>query len=338
MTIYNPYEFVQIDWANPGDRRPAPAHDRFSGISGRLAGTITPLTPLFIPDKRTLNPQRFIQAVVGRDHMPIIPGASLKGLFRNLVETVSGGAFWFCSEEGGLPLKFRKPGDSTQLDAAGRMFGFLERANVHAGNVTFTDAYCQKPVEHPAIYTCVLSGPKTRHRVWYFDREGNVAGRKFYFHSDALRTERGMIGKNQNAYIKPVGVGSGFTFAANFTNVAPDDFALLLYALVLEPTMRHKLGYAKPAGLGSIHVQLTAIETIDYPARYRTGGGSTHYAGATLAPFVDAQLASFVTNQTSPTLRDLRRIWQWPALYTLRYPTQQWFEEHPTAPISATEG
>ncbi|NJN68115.1 MAG: hypothetical protein HC884_16090 [Chloroflexaceae bacterium] len=109
--------------------------------------------------------------------------------------------------------------------------------------------------------------------------------------------------------------------------------------------MRHKLGYAKPAGLGSVQVQLTAIELVDYQARYRAGsGGIIRYAretcqGDTLTPYLAAQIEPYTSNATSVTLQDLRRIWQWPPVHTLRYPTQhnkQWFAENPTTPIRNT--
>lgn len=61
----NPYDFVRVVWQQPGERRAAPRHDRFAGISGRLEGTITVLMPVFIPDKRRYNagsslPQPFL--------------------------------------------------------------------------------------------------------------------------------------------------------------------------------------------------------------------------------------------------------------------------------------
>jgi CRISPR-associated protein (TIGR03986 family) len=323
--------------------------DRFVGLSGRLQGTITTLTPFFIPDKRLIGPNDARPFLENANREALMPGSSLKGLCRSVVETVSGGAWWFAPESVRLPSAFRPPRNLKELDAACRMFGFLQGGTALLGRVMFSDGICTQPQAHDAIYTCILSSPKPRHTPWYEDQQGRPAGRKFYFHSDPehLQTARGWLPPNadvqrrQNQYIKPLAVGNVFTFEAQFTNLEQDDFALLLYALVLEPTMRHKFGYAKPAGLGSVHVQLDTLDVIDYTRRYRGGGGRTRYEragpdGDTLTPYVAAQIAPFTSNQTSPTLQDLRRIWQWPPVYELRYPSQQWFNDNPQAPISET--
>ena len=89
----NPYDFVPIDWKDPPERcRPSP-HDRFSGISGKIEGIITAKTPIFIfhsPKKNDGSEELFIK---NEQNQHIIPGSSLKGLFRNLVETIGNGCF-----------------------------------------------------------------------------------------------------------------------------------------------------------------------------------------------------------------------------------------------------
>lgn len=370
----NPYDFVRIDWAHPGWRGRALEADRFGGISGRLAGTITTLTPFMILGKQPGNLNAPRTSLYNEQRHALIPGSSLKGMIRNLVETVSGGAWWFFGDRGTegtwsdkhvgggkvnyshcLPQTFRRPHNLDDLDAACRMFGFLGgqgnsgNSKSLLGRVSFDDGICIEPEEYQAIYTCILSTPKPRHQVWYLDANGKrVAGRKFYFHSQELRTESDwrpkgcQPGKNcQNQYIKPLAANNTFTFQAQFTGLDADDFALLLYALVLEDGMRHKFGYAKPAGLGSVHIQLNWIDLIDYHARYRSGGGVTRYEragvhGDTLQPFLAQQIAPYTNNRTSVTLQDLRRIWQWPAVHVQTYPGQDWFANNPTTPIHLT--
>lgn len=370
----NPYDFVRIDWEHPGRRGRALEADRFGGISGRLEGIITTLTPFMILAKPPGNLNDPRTSLRDQERHALIPGSSLKGMIRNLVETLSGGAWWFFGDRGTqgtwsdkrvqggkvnysphlLPT-FRRPHNRDDLDAACRMFGFLGGQGNNGdsqallGRVSFDDGICVTPQECQAIYTCILSTPKPRHRVWYLDSTGKwVAGRKFYFHSQELRTESGWRPKDcqpgkkcQNQYIKPLAANNSFTFHAQFTGLDVDDFALLLYALVLEEGMRHKFGYAKPAGLGSVHIQLNWIDLIDYHARYRSGGGVTRYEragvhGDTLQPFLAQQIAPYTNNRTSVTLQDLRRIWQWPPVHVQTYPSQHWFAKNPTTPIRQT--
>ena len=101
--------------------------------------------------------------------------------------------------------------------------------------------------------------------------------------------------------------------------------------------MRHKMGYAKSAGLGSVQVAVEWLDTLDYRARYQAGGGGfSRYEGEALNTFIADTIRPFVTNTTSPTLQDLRRIWQWPAVHQQRYPSRDWFSSNPAEPISKT--
>ncbi|MBX0329709.1 hypothetical protein K2Z83_18725 [Oscillochloris sp. ZM17-4] len=342
----NPYDFVRIIWSKPGPRRPGPTHERFQGLSGRLEATITALTPIFLPDHKQGDPQQFLRSTAG-DRPYLIPGSSLKGLFRNLVETVGGGAWWFLEDDHSskIPAAFRRPSDIDRLDAACRMFGFMgekggrDQAPILAGHVNFGDAVCVQAKPHAPFYTVALLGPKSRHSIWYLDANRQyVAGRKFYFHAtNAPIKAKAGARKDLSTHIQPLDTGSVFTFQAAFDNVLEEDFNLLLYAMVLEPEMRHKFGYAKPAGLGSVAITLNWIKTVDRLARYRAGGGGiTHYAGDALTNFVKGRIASFVDDRSSITLSDLRRIWAWPARHELQYPGEAWFDANPTTPISGT--
>jgi len=340
----NPYDFVRVVWEQPGAKRAGPSHDRFQGLSGRLEASITALSPLFLPEHNEQQPRRFMYSAARQAH--VIPGTSLKGLFRSLVETVDGGAWWFIDKWAEtLPAAFRQPANVDRLDAACRMFGFMgrkggyESAPVLAGHVGFEDAVCVEAHRHAPFVTVALMNPKPTHSAWYLDPEGRmVAGRKFYFHSrnGPLKARAGAR-RDLSAHIEPLDTGSRFVFRAHFDNVADDDFNLLLYALVLEPELRHKFGYGKPAGLGSIEVKLHWVETVDRLARYRAGGGGmTRYEGAGLDGFIARRIARYTGDRQSLTLGDLRRIWAWPATYDLQYPGEEWFDDHPQAPIRAT--
>lgn len=338
----NPYDFVPIDWNNPPERhRPLP-HDRFSGISGKIEGTITAETPIFIfysPKKNDESAEPFIK---NGQEQHIIPGSSLKGLFRNLAETIGNGCFLLYGENyKNLPRDFQKC-NTDNLCIACRMFGRIpgrgDSSNLHLGNVSFNDAIEVKICEHTEVYTIALMGPKPRHEAFYMDpTKRHIAGRKFYFHQPSgIQTENQDTGYNQ--YIVPIDKGSQFTFSAQFTNLEAAELRALLYALVLEPDMRHKLGYAKPAGLGSVRFDLTKLMLIDYAKRYTAGQGTESIEENRLEAYLSQQTQSFRNNTTSKTPNALRRIWRWdPNDNTeYRYPDQAWFRANSQTPISRT--
>ncbi len=364
----NPYDFVRLDPHQQVERRQPAPHNCFTdGFSGHFEGIITTLTPLFIPQARELSgerppslsspPKEFIRNKQGRGPH-IIPGSSLKGLFRSVVETVAPGCWLlfdgdykdYANYSRKLPRQYKKCVNN--LCPSCRLFGTINDNSLLLGKVGIEDAICSQPTEHGAIYTPVLSTPKPRHRSWYLteDAKGNeyVTGRKYFFHSRQIQTTSGLkithSGSVQNQHIWPINTNSTFTFSGHFTNVDPDEWAALLYAIVLERTdwghdhdVRHKIGYAKPAGLGSVDIKLTQLTLIDYRQRYTSPNkGVTVYEGDALKDYVNHWITPYLTN-TILTFQDLRRIWGWPpANIDYCYPSQAWFEENPHKPISQT--
>jgi len=178
-------------------------------------------------------------------------------------------------------------------------------------------------------------GPKPRHKAFYLDSTECIAGRKFYFHQPSgIQTVA--QGTQFNQHIQPVDVGSEFKFSVQFTNLEDVELQTLLYAIVLEPNMRHKLGYGKPAGLGSVRFGITKLTLIDYASRYTTNQKANVYAGNKLTTYLSTETQPFTGDKTSSTLKALRRIWRWNPNDTTRhhYPDQDWFDENPITPIS----
>ena len=111
-----------------------------------------------------------------------------------------------------------------------------------------------------------------------------------------------------------------------------------MYAIMLEDGMRHKIGYGKPSGLGSVKIDIEHIQLIDYVKRYTSANrGLTEYAGHELHDYIQQQILPF-TSTTSATLDTLREIWRWNPNNTTsyHYPPTQWFTDHPNAQISET--
>ncbi len=344
----NPYDFVPIDVHTPIERHQPHDHGSFArnGIHGDVRGRITAETPIFL--KRG-NSSEFL---TNGDRVPIIPGTSLKGLFRSLVETVAHGCF--CGKFDGrykdrqrgwadyskkLPYAVKECTSPDNLCIACRTFGMMHRGDLFTGKVSFQDAVCTRQESHDTVYTVDLMGPKPHHSSFYLDGD-SIAGRKFYFHHPrGIATSR-RDGK-YNHRITPLNTGSEFEFSAGFSNLEEQEWQALLYAIVLEPEMRHKIGYAKPSGFGSVRIDIEEIRLIDYTQRYTSPGlGVTQYEGDTLSSYVTTQIQPYLKS-SSAAVKKLRKIWSWdpsdPTEY--HYPTAidgKWFEHHPKDPISAT--
>ena len=339
----NPYDFVRIDWSRPPERRQPVWHHRLVGqgtqhlYSGFVEVDVFAETPLFVSDPRTVSPDpkkpaQFMQNAQG-DY--IIPGSSLKGMLRCLVETLGNGCLTLFDgqyERGKVnyrreaPEAFQKCGNTTQLCIACRTFGTLKErtSGVFLGKVNIGDACTADQVyKYEPIYTAVLVEPKPHHQSFYLDEtRKHIAGRKYYFHHSPdvqPLTANGPIRFGNvlaNRYIQPLDYDTKFHFRVDFTNLEADEFAALMLAIVLEQDMRHKIGYGKPLGLGSISLVPTSLTLVDYSRRYtqpESDRGKTVLQGDELRQLLDQHIADFSRTQlVQVAMKDLRRIWRWP--------------------------
>ena len=135
--------------------------------------------------------------------------------------------------------------------------------------------------------------PSIRSRSWVPNRamkrstwtqnKTRIAGRKYYFHQPRGIPEAPQTKTRYNEHIIPVDTGSQFEFSLQFTNLETLELQTLLYTLVLEQNMRHKIGYAKPAGFGSVCFDITKLTLIDYASRYVANQGGREYEGEALS-------------------------------------------------------
>lgn len=358
----NPYDFVRIDWETPPGRRPPVWHHRLVSQEGKplFAGQIEvdvyAETPLFIVDPRAVSsdprkPDRFIQNSQGQY---IIPGSSLKGLLRGLVETLGNGCLTLFDgryERGRIdytrkiPREFQHCNDTNDLCIACRLFGTLKERSrsIFLGKVNIGDAVASNDEVYlyDPIYTKPLMEPKPHHESFYLDvpRE-HIAGRKYYFHHSPdyePLTENRIIrmgGRPANRFIQPLDHDTKFQFRIDFTGLEADEFAALLLAIILEENMRHKIGYGKPLGLGSVYLYPTRLTLFDYTKRYSQSGvgrGKTVLEKESgLWAFMDKQLDEFYKKYlVQVAMDDLKRIWRWPPEPGVEYyyPSKRdWFD------------
>jgi CRISPR/Cas system CSM-associated protein Csm3 (group 7 of RAMP superfamily) len=360
----NPYDFVRIDWTRAPERHSPVLHHRLVGrgtqrlYSGQIEVDVKAETPLFILDPRSdpHNPARAATFIRNAQGEYILPGSSLKGLLRCVVETLGNGCLTLfdaryrdqANYERRILPQFRRCDRNTALCISCRTFGMLGRRDggVFLGKVNVGDA-CTSADQAPkykSIYTAILGEPKPRHTAFYLDENKDenkrrIAGRKYYFHHDTdPLTARELIrsGKGyMNQHIQPLNRGTKFHFRADFSNLEADEFAALLLAMTLEPGVRHKIGYGKPMGLGTVHLTPTSITLIDYSERYTQRGleterGKTILEGDDLDRLLNEQISFFSKDYLAQVaMGDLRRIWQWPPDPSVEYyyPSKRdWFD------------
>ncbi len=347
----NPYDFVQLAQAAPRVSVLSRGHDHFVGLSGSITCRLTAETHLFVPGYRAGAAGRSLQHESLRfcrdGQVPIIPGTSLKGVLRNVAEAVSGSCFIYDNlsyerntVQYDLKGNFTHCNDTRALCPACRMFGLLNGRSVFSGLVTIGDARASGAFQGENLTLGVLSAPKPRHRPFYgqVGRPRQLRGRKFYHHHLPDHVITRMQRDGQNKTVEAARPTTTFTFTVTYTNLTEPELALLLYALALEPDMRHKVGMGKPVGLGSAHIEIIQWQRLDRAARYRSlgGGWGAVLEGESLVQAVGDHIARHgATMLQAGPLADLRRIWHWPPdpAVMIRYPDQAWFTANSTAPL-----
>lgn len=349
----NPYDFVRIDWNRPPERREPVWHNRLTDkegkhlYSGSIELDIYAETPLFIADPRTApsDPHRAAQSIKNRQGQYIIPGSSLKGMLRTVVETLGNGCLTLfdgryeghVNYQREVPAAFQKCDKNTDLCIACRIFGMLKErtSGVFLGKVNIGDAVVDTEAFHlhEPIYTFASMNPKPHHDAFYLDEtRTHIAGRKFYFHHEELLTSE--TASKYNRYIQPLDYNTKFHVCIDFTNLEEDEFGALLLAVTLDENMRHKIGYGKPLGLGTINMSPTSLTLIDYAARYTKPGtdrGKTTWQGDDAwQQVIYRETEKFVASHLAQdAMKDLQRIWAWPPDDSVDYyyPSKRdWFD------------
>ncbi len=343
MPEVEPYAFVSLPQGGP-DRKPPLLHERFhaEAMSGKLTCRLTAKTPLFVYDKRFASLKRDGHEECSfpvRDNVAIIPGSSIKGVIRSVAEAVESCCLTLFDRKypasGVTKLEVDEPpgyGHCLELHhlcPACRLFGSLNSEEVFSGRVAIGDARTEQNgfLKCEAITLDVLSTPKPeRSSTKYLDRHGNILGRKFYRHrlNGVLTRDRGKRRNNQNKTVKPVDTGTAFSFEVEYTDLREEELRLLLYALILEPSMWHKIGMGKPLGMGSACIEIIRWTGVNRSDRYRNFGGgiSRPMEKDDLKTELDAWLQPYVTSQAQ-NLLDLREVWKWNHSNEVRYQTRR---------------
>lgn len=345
-TFWNPYRLIPVQ-DTISKKRPL-TDEKFRANSGRIYCTIENLTPLFIGGNRN-NSQQFLTS----NGKYTIPGSSLKGMLRSLAEIIGGG----CSvtdSNGQFNKMYAACNKIHSLCVTCRMFGMMERgrgAKVHKGKVFISDALIIEEKTETKLFDVLLFSRGMRHEPFYrTPQTGRLDGksRKFYFHQPKRKDSVPSIPQNlQNRAekINAILPGCQFEFEIDFVSLEKFELELLVYILALEENvdviiedgkiplkgpMRHKLGYAKPLGLGSCRIDLNKIEYFAAPAERFSSLGqreNTVYERDTLKTLTTTLTQRFVSD-TSATMQQLRKMMVWDENdpRDFAYPKNHWFD------------
>lgn len=228
-----PFGWVDLPQRGPAREEPR-GHDRWSGeYTGTLDCTLTLLTPLHIGSGlfRLANGQ-VVKEMVRQGEQLIIPGSSLKGVFRSIAEAIS--LSCVSKTRQNVPSSYRECRDIKKLCVCCRLFGGLG----YLGRVRFADATLSGNVDLQVHKVPTLWSPR---------RTQQEQGRKFYKHGQPATGEEPF---------EVVPQGAQFRIRVEVESLATSEMCLLLTAMGIFDNFAPKLGGGKPRCLGSARVTL----------------------------------------------------------------------------------
>ena len=175
--------------------------------------------------------------------------------------------------------------DEKILDIPAAIFGDEKH---HAGRVFFEDAFLSKEmngenISMKEVTPQILSGPKPTtfqhyleqpngkdtcsEKLNHWNNVSNIRGNKMYWHKNVQKEKEfeKVNSKNNNEKVTtkmtPLKSGTKFNGRIRFENLSEIELGALLFALELPEKHYHKIGMAKPLGLGSIKITPELILT-----------------------------------------------------------------------------
>lgn len=223
-----------------------------------------------------------------RNGQPTISGSSLKGMIRSVFEALSNSCMALFTEQYG-----RKKYPSAQyknsscniengLCPSCCVFGTLMGEELHfQGNVSFSDAIASVgDIERGDWVLKELSSPKPERHDPFYGKNGRDSsgprGRKFYYHHDFNKVFRPDYVTQREHNQRNVKIeerlkrGAKLNAKVEFSSLSKKELSLLFHAIELDLnfveesgqqritlSMGHKIGMAKPLGLGSVYIRIS---------------------------------------------------------------------------------
>lgn len=312
-----PYDFVPFAKPVTTDTVGHEAFRERGYSSGKLVYQLRALSPIFVAsgayalggDDLKYTDELVIRACYRVDGVPAIPGSSLKGMVRSVVEAVSPSCVSVTRLDARhIPHAPRNRKEGCQPEdacPACSIFGRMSRM----AKVRFTDARLAEGKVRlhrlPALYA-----PRAHQAAQVYQEGGQFKGRKFYYHGRPAEDER-------QPPVEVIDAGSRLQGELHFENLSEAEFGLLIFALSLDASFALKLGGGKPTCLGSLRVEPGRLDLLTEDHFLRAEPGVHSLTGEAMidamsGPLQAAYREQFILTEQRDKLREL-----------LRYPNQR---------------
>lgn len=260
-----PYELISFPKERPPKTPPAGHHqylgDRLHGtlfLTLKVQTTLHVSTGVVVMGSDIGSRVPLIKTMVQNiDQKLSIQGSSLKGCIRSAYEAITNSTLAVITSRyrDKIPQERLPCKNKQELCPASQVFGALD----WQGLIEFSDAKCEN-TGFATGFMPSLYRPRPDQRRAYFDARGNVAGRKFYYHT--IRA----IDKGQNQGITVQQAAKEYTFKTQiqFKNLTAAELGTLLIVLGQDPKypIALKVGGGKPIGMGTMTVEVTAAKVL----------------------------------------------------------------------------
>lgn len=320
-----PYELISFPKERPPKNPPAGHHqylgDRLHGtlfLTLKVQTTLHVSTGVVVMGSDIGSRVPLIKTMVQNiDQKLSIQGSSLKGCIRSAYEAITNSTLAVITSRyrDKIPQERLPCKNKQELCPASQVFGALD----WQGLIEFSDAKCEN-TGFATGFMPSLYRPRPDQRRAYFDARGNVAGRKFYYHT--IRA----IDKGQDRGITVQQAAKEYTFKTQiqFKNLTAAELGTLLIVLGQDPKypIALKVGGGKPIGMGTMTVEVTAARVLqnkgDLRDRYSSykPSESDSITGTKLQQFMQKNIQAAHSSLVQATqLQQLAEV--------LKYPTDR---------------
>jgi CRISPR/Cas system CSM-associated protein Csm3 (group 7 of RAMP superfamily) len=265
--VEKPYEFVLFPQGKIEQQQiAASGHHLYRHLSGQILLRLIAERPVQVASGypevlRTESGNEMVvvqnAAIRRRDKtVHVLPGSSLKGVVRSVVEALSLSCVRVSSwrTRRATPERLASCKEVDKLCPACRLFGMTAgRRESYLGQVQFEDGMMTAG-EMATVSTPLLWAPARggQNLPWRYLTGREAKGRKFYYHGTTAHGPDARLAAD---------IGAEFQTRIHFWNLKPEELGLLLTALGQHPEKPFllKIGAAKPVGMGTMSVEIVEI-------------------------------------------------------------------------------